>query len=177
MMMKRHVGAMVAALASCAGPGYAAQSAEDRPEVLQKLFDCRRIAEIGARAACYDAQVDAFSAAERDRRVVVIDQTEVRRTRRRLFGFTLPNIKLFSPAEGEKAEEITRLETTVTSVSRSNGALLLTLQDGARWIQSDSDTLPTDPKPGDPVIIRKAAMGSYFANIGKRPAIRVRRIN
>jgi len=69
------------------------------------------------------------------------------------------------------------LETTVTSVSRSNGALLLTLQDGARWIQSDSDTLPTDPKPGDPIIIRKAAMGSYFANIGKRPAIRVRRIN
>ncbi len=175
--MTRHIGVMVAALFVGGGTGYAAQPATDRPEVLQKLFDCRGIAEIGARAACYDAQVDAFSAAERDRRVVVIDQTEVRQTRRRLFGFALPNIKLFSPAKGEKAEEFTRIETALSGVSRSNGALVLTLEDGARWIQSDSETLPTDPKPGDSIVIRKAAMGSYFANIGKRPAIRVRRVN
>ena len=175
--MKRHVGAMVAALIGGAGTSYAAQPAEGRPEVLQKLFDCRRIAEVGARAACYDAQVDAFDAAERDRRVVVIDQSDVRQTRRRLFGFALPNIKLFSPAKDDKAEEFNRIETTLSSVSRSNDTLLLTLEDGARWIQSGSDTLPTDPKPGDPIVIRKAAMGSYFANIGKRPAIRVRRLN
>ena len=176
-MMKRHSGVILAAFFVGGGTSYAAQPAGDRPEVLQKLFDCRGIAEVGARAACYDAQVDAFSAAERDRRVVVIDQSEVRQTRRRLFGFALPNIKLFSPAKGEKEEEFSRIETVLKGVARPNGALLLTLEDGARWVQSGSDTLATDPKPGDPIVIRKAAMGSYFANIAKRPAIRVRRIN
>jgi hypothetical protein len=167
----------MAALIGGASSSHAAEPAHSRPEVLQKLFDCRQIAEVGARAACYDAQLDAFSAAERDRRVVVVDQTEVRRTRRQLFGFPLPNVGLFSPSKGEKAEELTRMETTLIAVSRMNNALLLTLKDGGRWVQSDSEMLATDPKAGDPIVIRKAAMGSYFANIGKRPAIRVRRTN
>lgn len=169
--------AFLTAASLWAGVSYAAEPASSRPEVLQKLFDCRSVADVTARATCYDAQVDALSAAERDRRVVVVDQSEIRQTRRQLFGFPLPDIKLFSPRKGEKTEEVTRVETTLTAVSRSRDALVLTLKEGGRWIQSDTETVGSDPKPGEPIVIRKAAMGSYLANIAKRPAIRVRRIN
>ena len=175
-----HIVVVVAALIGAAGASNAVELAADptnrRPEVLQKLFDCRGISEVVARAACYDAQVDALDAAERDRKVVVVDQAEVRRTRRSLFGFPLPDLNLFSSDKDEKTEEVTRVETKVAGVSMRNG-LLLTLEDGSRWVQSDSEPLATDPKPGEAIVIRKAAMGSYFANIGARRAIRVRRIN
>jgi hypothetical protein len=175
-----HIVVVVAALVGGAGAlngvELTAEPTTRRPEVLRKLFDCRGISEVVRRAACYDAQVDALDAAERDRKVVVVDQAEVRRARRSLFGFPLPDLNLFSSDKDEKTEEVTRVETKVAEVSTRNG-LLLTLEDGSRWVQSDSEPLATDPKPGETIVIRKAAMGSYFANIGTRRAIRVRRIN
>jgi len=174
----RAIWVMATALVAGAGTSYAAEPVAGRPEVLQKLFDCRRIAEIGARAACYDAQVDAFDAAERDRRVVVVDQTEVRRARRSLFGFTLPKLRLFDGRDDKaaEAEEVQKVETTIKSARASSGGRwTIILPDDAVWVQTDDLPLSRSPKPGQPIRIRRGAMGSYLANIDGQTAIRVRR--
>jgi hypothetical protein len=73
--------------------------------------------------------------------------------------------------------EVNEIESIIAS-ARVNpaGKLMLTLEDGARWVQIDSNKFRL-PKAGLPVKIRRAAMGSFFANIDGRPAIRMRREN
>lgn len=161
----------------------AAQDAEDEPEappqVLAKVFDCRAIQPEAERLACYDREVAAFQAAEAARVVVVYDREQVRRTRRSLFGIALPNLDIFGGGKDDKkeAEEFSQIETTIRGVSQDSlGRYLLTLADGARWVQIDNRDLSITPRPGQPIHIRRAAMGSYLANIGTQTAIRVRRV-
>ena len=53
---------------------------------------------------------------------------------------------------------------------------VIIIEDGAKWVQIDTNAVRT-PKSGMPIRIRRATMGSYFANIAGRPAIRMRREN
>ena len=58
-----------------------------------------------------------------------------------------------------------------------DGNWRFTLDDGSRWMQTDSRTMRRDPKPGMKVRIRAAAMGSYLANVDDQTAIRVKRVD
>lgn len=172
-------------------PGYAfvvliamssSLSAQDkkvpRASLFQKVIDCRAIADNAARLACYDAQVSALDQAETRREVVIVDQAEVRKARRGLFGLTLPDLGgLFGSGEEGRKEEFTQIESTIKSVSTQGyGKWVFVIEDGARWVQTDSESIRM-PKPGQPIRIRKASMGGFFANVNNQPAIRVIRTN
>jgi hypothetical protein len=89
-----------------------------------------------------------------------------------LFGLGLPKLKLFG---GGESEEVTEIESTIAGFrSASDGLLVFTLADGARWKQTDGR--PQYPKSGDKIRIRKAALGSFMANINDKPGIRVMRL-
>lgn len=151
-----------------------AQAVPKRPALLAELVGCRAIVDVPERVACYDRHVAALDEAERGRDVTLVERTEVNRARRSLFGFPVPRLKIF---EGDDDKpEFTRIEATIKDARRSAGRWSFQLDDGSRWAQSEPEELARTPKPGDAIRVRRGAVGSFLANIGKAPAIRVRRI-
>lgn len=154
----------------------AAQKAEPRSQALTRLVDCRKLADPAERLACYDREVAAFDAAAARRDVVVVDREQLRKTRRTLFGLSLPNLSVFGDDNTDE-EGIQTIDTTIKSLNQTAvGKWVITLADGAVWEQIDSRDLPIRPRPGHAIKIRRAAMGSYLANIKNQTAIRVRRM-
>ena len=158
-----------------------ASAAEQASTSMAPLFACQSITDEKARLACLDRETAALHAAVRDRSILVLDRAEVRRTKRSLFGFSLPNLKLFGSDEEDRSSqagvESRRLETTVTSINRVGEGVQFSVEDGAVWAQSDDRPLMIGRiKPGSIVVIQRAAMGSYFAIFPGQPGVRVRRV-
>ncbi len=144
----------------------------------QAVFACRAIAAETERLACYDREVGALQEAAASDKVVIVDQAEIRKARRDLFGFTLPRIGLFGKRDGSPAEEVERVEEALASFGTgAGGRAVFTLANGARWMQIDNQPVLGEPKSGDMVRIESAALGSYKASIAGRRAIRVRRVS
>lgn len=168
------VGAAIATL--LIAPAGFAKEAPPRPELFRKLVECRAIADNALRLACFDAQVTQLAEAEARNDVVVVDRVQVQKARKSLFGLTLPDLGLFG-GDDPKDEGVDQIETKITSAALSrDGKWRFTVEDGAKWVQTERRSIHA-PAPGDSVRIRKAAMGSFFANIDGRTAIRVRREN
>lgn len=144
-----------------------------RAAPVQQIYDCRTIADDAARLACFDRTVAALVDAETKREVTIADKETVTKTRRGLFGFSLPRIGLFG---GGDDDELKELEAVVKSASIDrSGKYRIVMEDGAVWQQIDTTALPRQPKPGQTVKIRAASMGSYFANVDGQRAIRMKR--
>jgi hypothetical protein len=143
------------------------------------LFSCRAIEDDRLRLECYDREVGALQEAEASDKVVIVDQEDLREARRGLFGFSLPKIGLFSGrGDDTEVEEIREIEDTLASFRFDPaGRAMLTLSNGARWLQSDNLLVLGEPKAGDAVRIESAALGSFKASIAGRRAIRVKRLN
>ena len=185
---------MRTAFAACvlmiAAPAIAPAIAGEKPKaappaVVQKLLDCRSIADAAARLTCLDAGVAALAGAVESREVLVADKEQVRAARRGLFGLTLPSFNLFGTdkdeaEKGEKKDErgaLTEIEGTITSARPSRTAgWRIALEDGSVWLQTDNGSFRHNPKPGMKVRIRRAAMGSFLANIDGQTAVRVKRV-
>ena len=151
------------------------QKPAERPTAFKKLVDCRRIADAPGRLACFDREVAAIDAAEAGQELVVLDKAQISRARRGLFGLSLPNVGIFGGSDAD--QETGAIETTIKRAWQvADGKWGFELADGAQWMQTDSRDLSSDPKPGQEIKIRSAALGSYLANINKQTAIRVRRI-
>ncbi|HVM38564.1 MAG TPA: hypothetical protein VM265_09280 [Sphingomicrobium sp.] len=156
--------------------GAASAAQPERPAAVKRLVECRAIADSAARLSCYDREVASFDAAAARQELVVVDREQVKKTRRSLFGLSLPNLGLFDNDDA-KTEQITQIDSTIRRAAQNAaGKWVLTLADGAVWTQTDSRNLSIDPKPGDAVKIRRAALGSYLANIRGQVGIRVDRL-
>ena len=92
------VGAAVLGLVAVVTPA-GAQEREPRAGSSQPLFDavlaCRSETDPQARLQCFDRTSGALATAAQSGAVVVVDREEVRRTRRSLFGFSLPRLPFF----------------------------------------------------------------------------------
>jgi hypothetical protein len=144
-----------------------------RAAPVQQIYDCRTIADDAARLACFDRSVAALAVAEEKREVTFADKETVKKTRRGLFGFSLPRIGLFGGGEEDEIKEVEAVVKSAT-IDRS-GKYRIVMQDGAVWQQIDTTRLPREPKPGQPVKIKVASMGSYFAAVDGQRGIRMKR--
>lgn len=152
-----------------------ADRAPARAEVLQKLIDCRAVRVDADRLACYETQAARIDAAEAKRDIVVIDREQA--TKARKDGFGLPAKGLVVGGAAAPGEGVSDVTSTIRAAKLlPSNRWLFTLADGARWYQAELKTIGA-PKPGEPIRIRKGALGGYLANIGKRAALRVRRID
>ena len=166
-------------LAASASAQQGEDKSQPRPQALSRVLDCRALQAEAERLACFDREVAALEQAATARDIVVYDREQVRKTRRTLFGIALPDLNLFGGGDDddEDAEEFNQIESVIRGVSQDNqGRYTLTLEDGARWAQIDNRDLPILPRAGHSIKIRRAAMGSYLANVANQAAIRVRRI-
>ncbi len=164
----------LAALAAASTLSTQATPAQERPETLARLMDCRGIADNTARLACFDTAAGALDTAERQGDVVVIDRAGVAETRRQLFGFEMPSLpRLFGPEGGA---EIDAIESTLQGASLvGEGRWVFRLEDGSVWRQIDSERVRFQNRPGQPVRVRKATLGSFLLTVGDSRAVRVRR--
>jgi hypothetical protein len=143
------------------------------PAQIRELYACRDIADASARLACFDREVGELSAADQAREIVFTDKETAKKTRRGLFGFSFPKL---GGIFGGDEDEIKEIETTIRGVSTDqSGKYRLVMEDDAVWVQIDTTSLPRQPKPGQKVKIKVAAMGSYFASVEGGRSIRMKR--
>ncbi|WP_017666830.1 hypothetical protein [Sandarakinorhabdus sp. AAP62] len=169
-----------------AAPALAADKPKNAPPaVVQKLLDCRALTDSAARLACLDAGVAALAAAVEKRDVVVADREEVKKARRGLFGIALPNLNLFGGGKDDGDKEssdetgaLKEIEAVVKSARPgANGNWRFVLDDDSVWVQTDGRIFPRDPRAGMKIRIRRAAAGTFLANVDGQIAVRVRRLN
>lgn len=179
-LLSRFAAPFVVLLCAAAVPA-AAKDKEPpaRPAQIQELYACRDIADSAARLACFDREVGELSTADANREISFADRATMKKARRGLFGFSLPNLgALFGgDDDDEKNEErITSIDTTIKSVSTDkSGKYRITIEDGAVWVQIDGMGSIRQPQPGQKINIKVAAMGSYFARVEGGRSFRMRR--
>lgn len=141
---------------------------------VDRLLACRATSDAAQRLACFDREVAGLADGVAKRELVVMDRAAVRSTKRTLFGLSLPRIGILD----DDKEEITSLEGVIERVSfNGDGGYYFFLQGGARWTQIDGRPIALEPRPGDKVTIKRAALGSYMLSVGRQPGIRVRRVS
>tara|TARA_R110002033_G_scaffold29586_3_gene66181 strand:- start:26 stop:586 length:561 start_codon:yes stop_codon:yes gene_type:complete len=161
--------ASAVAAAGMAGPALAQTKDRDNiptspPAIYTDLLACKDISDATARLACYDERVAALQTAQSTNQVVIADREQVREARRGLFGLSLPQIKLFG---GDESEGVSELSAVVQTAKRArNGKWFFVLEDGAKWIQTDNTRIYPYPDDGSEIIIKRAALGSFAAQVG-----------
>lgn len=180
--MARKLAAMAAAISIICiafGPGAQAQqrgAAEaSSAQLLDALAACKQIAAAGQRLACYDEASSRLAAAVERKDLVVLDRQEIRRTRRSLFGMSLPRIPLFRGEGGEETDELTAKIASASSLGM--GKWQFRLEDGAVWQTTEGNNGLRDPRPGQEVVIKKGTLGNYFIRFNGQRGVRGRRIN
>lgn len=157
----------------------AAQTSEGPriPETAAKLFDCRKIRDADERLACFDREVDAVIAAQQSSEIVITDQKQIQETREDLFGYNIPERGVLASG-AEEAPKINQVTERLAEYrERSRGRDLIVLENGAKWMKTDSVPVIGTPKAGEEVTIKKGALGSYMIKISKRRAFRARRVD
>jgi len=179
-MLPRIVYVVAGATLACAP--VVARDAPVRPPAIQAVFDCRGITDDKERLACFDTGIAKLDAAQASGDIAMVDREQVRETRRKLFGFTLPSLAIFGSADakgrpGRDRDDFDEITSTISAARpNSEGMWIITLEDGARWEQTGSVVFGRLPKPGATVVIKRAALGSFKMSIGSSPAVKARRI-
>lgn len=180
-MTRPHILLLAGPLVLTAIPLSAAPKSQPRPEIFTDLLQCRAIADDGQRLACFDRQVGAMETAAQRDEVVVLDKGELNKTRKTLFGFSFPKLPFLGgddDAKEEKQEEgVSHIEAKIATLrSLGYGKWQIGLEDGAQWMTTEAVT-GRDPKVGQAVEIRRAAMGSFMGKVDGGRAIRMKRIS
>lgn len=180
MKLLQHTASLVVFTCLSVPSAGAATRQEPRPQIFVDLLNCRQIIDNNQRLACFDQQVGSMQAASEKDEVVVLDKTELRKTRRTLFGFSFPKLPFLNGNE-EKAgndddEEFTRLESTITSAkSIGYGKWQIVLEDGAQWATTEPISYGL-PKAGLKIEIKRASMGSFLGKVEGGRAVRMKRV-
>ena len=158
----------------------AAKDDPPKTDPLAALRACSAISIDAQRLACFDKSASALITAEAEGDVSVVDREEVRNTRRKLFGFSLPDFGIFGRSdkakEKDEADEIEVLNTTIASSRSSREGLSITTAEGAVWLIDNPPRRLLTPKAGQPVEFRRGTLGSYFIRINGQNGVKGRRI-
>jgi hypothetical protein len=147
---------------------------------IEALKACQRTTDDAARLACFDRAVASVVSANDQGELRVVDREAVRQTRRKLFGFALPDFGIFGghgDKDAKEEEEAKILQTTIARVRPSDSAgWVLTTAEGAVWQMDNVPARLLTPKAGQPVEIRAGALSAYFIRINGQPGVKARRI-
>lgn len=170
------IAATLALVPIAAADAQGSEAAAQRPVVFEALVRCRAITDDAARLACFDSAAAGLQQAADRRELVVVDRTQIRESRRRLFGLSLPRLPIFGGGDEEDEEEIDSIDSSVRSAQRVGyGRWVVTLEDGSVWAQTDDQIIAGRPRPGQPVRVSRGALGSYMMRVNDQPGVRVRR--
>lgn len=168
---KRLLPALIIVLAA---PAAAQQQPPTR--LIDELDSCLSIIDDAKRLNCTDGAARRLIDATRAKRIVIVDEAEVKSTRRSLFGFQLPRVGLFGRNGPDTGEELDLIETKITDVRQlGRGKFALTVDGGARWETTEAWGDINPPARGATTTIRKGIMGGYLLKVGSGRAVRAMR--
>ena len=146
--------------------------------LVKAIQNCQAVRDNEARLACYDQAATALVSATTRGDVAIVDRNQVRQVRRSLFGFSLPSFPFFGGSKNREADaEPKELQSTLTSFSQiGNGFFRFTLADPQSTWESTESSDVFEPKRGAKVTISHGALGSYWADIGGEPSVKVHRV-
>lgn len=153
-------------------PAVTAQEARPVPTIVQSIEKCRSISNGEARLACFDAAAAGLADAIGSKQVVVVEQKEITKTKRSLFGFRLPELGIFGEDGSPENQQL--LTTVRQAVLGKNGRWNITTAESAIW--QTTENLKFQPKPGDELEIKSGALGSFFLKLRGKRAVRAIRI-
>ncbi|MDZ4307567.1 hypothetical protein [Allopontixanthobacter sp.] len=163
--------------AFCAATAGHAQEEPAPPNDFEALKSCRSIAGDQERLACFDAAVGVVVAAQESGDLRIVDKEAANQTRRRLFGFALPDIGLFGDGKVGDEKQLDLLETTITSAQQiRRNAWVFQTEEGAVWQINGVPSRLRALEPGQRVIFKKAALNSYFVRIEGQAGVKGTRI-
>ena len=146
------------------------------PDYVAALKACRSIADESERLTCYDAKVAEMVTASEAGDMRIVDREDVRRTRRQLFGFTVPDLDILKGDETDK-ETSELLQTTITSARKTGrNSWRFTTAEGAVWEISNAPPRLAGISAGDPVEFKKASLGYFFIRINGQMGVKGKRI-
>lgn len=167
------------AILACIPAASMAQESEEASP-LDPLKACQTESDPTARLACYDAAVAEMVAASDQGDLRIVDAEAVRKTRRSLFGFSIPDLGIFGGGDGddEREDEFDTLETTITSVRYlTPRSFVFRIAEGnALWRVSDAPRRLLTVESGDPVVIEKGALSSYFIRFDGQNGVKGKRV-
>ena len=150
------------------------EAASPAVDHLAEVKACRAIAEPEARLACFDASVATMVAATESGELKVVDRESVQKARRSLFGFATPSLGIFG-SDDDEANSL--LESQITSVRQiRRNSWIITITEGSKWQISNAPMRLRPPRPGDPVVLKSASLGSFFIRIAGQTGVKGRRI-
>jgi hypothetical protein len=165
------------AVAIGAGSTVFAQEPVSQPREFEELKSCRNIADNAARLDCFDSAVGVVVAAQESGDLRIVDKEVAKQTRRRLFGFALPEIGWFGDGKVGDEAQLDMLETTITSVNQTRrNSWTFQTEEGAVWQISNAPSRLRALEPGQSVIFKKAALNSYFIRIEGQTGVKGTRI-
>jgi hypothetical protein len=151
-----------------------ADNGEDaaKPQIYTELVQCRQITDDSQRLACFDAASAKMEQATAAKDIVVLDRTEVKKTKRSLFGFQLPKIRFF---DDDEKDDLNVIESTFASVTDIGyGKYQFEIPDGGTW----QTTEPTRRmlRVGQKVRIKRGAVGGFMMQAENSSYVRVKRV-
>lgn len=182
-MQAIRAAAAITTLLACLGAAAPLAAAEDAPAesaYITALRACQAKTDPTERLACYDAEVAKVTAASSAGEVRVVDREAVRATRRKLFGFALPDLGIFGGKSDKddpaQSDEFEALDTTVAGVRAEKGTYIITTAEGAQWQLDEMPARLMSPKIGQPLEIRSGSFGSFFLRIDGQKGVKGRRV-
>ena len=161
-----------------AGVASAAQRAPaPASPLVNELGRCRGIADGAARLACFDKAAGALVAATTRGDVSVVDRSEIRSTRRSLFGFGLPKLPFFR-GDTTADEASDTLQSKVASARELGyGKYSIRLTDGnAVWETLETYEALDPPRSGQPIEVKRGPLGSYLVRIDGQRGVKAKRV-
>lgn len=177
-MRNLNMAILCAALVGFTGTANAQDNPQDR--YIASLKQCQGIAAESERLKCFDQAVGSIVSASDSQDLQIVDREQVRQTRRKLFGFSLPDLGIFGRKDnGDEAAEqddFASLETTIAGVSAIRGGYLLTTAEGAKWQIDNVPRRLMTPRVGQSLEIRSAALSAYFLRINGQGGVKGKRV-
>ncbi|MBB3983093.1 hypothetical protein GGR44_002773 [Sphingobium fontiphilum] len=154
---------------------------QPRPEIFTNLLNCRSIADDSQRLACFDRQVGAIEAAAQRDEVVVLDKSELKKTRKTLFGFSFPKLPFLGDSDGDRDEAreeegVSHIEEKIVSLRHLGYGKWQIGLDDAQWATTEAIT-GREPEVGQMIEIRRGAMGGFRGKIAGGRPVRMKRIS
>jgi hypothetical protein len=143
------------------------------PPILTELSKCRNLTQNDARLRCYDAAADALARATSSGSLIVVDKDDLRRTRRSLFGLSLPKLPFFT---GDRSGEDEVDEIVKSARVGRDDKWLVELESGGTWQTTETETRQSPPKAGDSIKIRRASLGGFMLSVEGRRSVRAMRL-
>lgn len=159
---------------SASSPGVTAIN--DSADYLQNLRECREKSDSAERLACFDATVTNMLDANEKGDVRVVNREDVRDTRRKLFGFSIPDLGILGGSDDEASDD-ELFQTTIENVRYSGSRTArFTTAEGAVWEIKNIPRRMRPIDPGDSVEFKKASFGYYFVRVSGQRGIKGRRV-